>query len=154
MTSLPTTSAAAVTRNVSIPTLSKRAVKVLTAEDNVETLEEVLQDRDIASEEDEGDDRGKRNGSNTGVLPAEEVVEEGVIVGQRLASGCGLVGHLARVEQVVVLLRSLLALNSGLFGGGAVGNVLVSSTGVCRDCKLEPWVAHIRVVTARRSESA
>jgi hypothetical protein len=110
---------------------------LLTTEDDVESLEKVLEDGDIAGEEDEGEDRGKGDGGDTGVLPAEEVVEERVVVSQGLASGSGLVRHSLGVHQVGVLLRRLLALNSGLLGCGAVGEVLVSSAGIWNKGELE-----------------
>ena len=75
----------------------------------------------------------KKRRVSDGETYTEQAVEEGVVVGQRLASGSGLGGRLARVQQVVVLLRSLLALNSGLLGGRALREAVVGGAGVVDD---------------------
>lgn len=56
MTSLPTTSAAAVTKICQSLYHQIGQKSLLTTENDVESLEEVLEDRDITGEEDEGED--------------------------------------------------------------------------------------------------
>lgn len=44
---------------------------LLTAKNDVETLEDVFEDGNVAGEEDEGDDRGVRYGRDARVLPLD-----------------------------------------------------------------------------------
>lgn len=55
----------------------------------------------------------------TRVLPRQELGEEGVVVGQRLAGGSWAVGSLAGGSQVGELVRGLLVLLLDLVGDGA-----------------------------------
>lgn len=89
---------------------SGNAAGELTSEDEVESLEDVLEDGDVAGEEDEGDDRGVGNGGHTRVLPAQNVVEHGVVVGQGLAGSRRLIRHFARVQDVSELIGGLVLL--------------------------------------------
>lgn len=54
--------------------LSSREIR--TSENNVETLQNIFEDRDVAGEEDEGDGRSKGNGGDARVLPLEIVRNE------------------------------------------------------------------------------
>ena len=58
------------------------------AKHNVQTFEDVAGDWDVAGDEDGDDDERIGDGGGTWVLPAEQVVEEGVVVCQVLAGGC------------------------------------------------------------------
>lgn len=68
---------------------------------------------------------------------------------QGLTSGSGLIRHSLGVHQIRVLLRGLLALNSGLLGCGAVGKVLVSSVGIWKSGELELWFTEKREATVK-----
>lgn len=57
----------------------------------------------------------------TRVVPRQELGEEGVVVGQRLASNSGVGGRLARGGQVRELSGRLLVLLTGLVGDGTCG---------------------------------
>ena len=57
-----------------------RICTVLTTEDDVSALEDKAEDRDVASDKDEGNNASIRDTSCAGVLPAEDVVEQGVVV--------------------------------------------------------------------------
>ena len=56
-------------------------------EDHVGCFQNVAYQRDIASGDDEDQDTDVADGSGTRVLPAQQIVEEGVVVGQRLPVG-------------------------------------------------------------------
>ena len=96
----------------------------LTAEDGVSGLAEVLEDGNVAGEEDEGDDCGVDNASHPGVLPAEDVVEERVVVGQALAGGGLVRGHPAGIGDVGELGGRLIDLLLRLLRHGTIGNAL------------------------------
>lgn len=96
------------------------------AEDGERGLEDIALDRDVAGEENAGDNGGEGDGSRARVLPAEERVEQGVVVGQVLAGGSLPVGRLASSGQVGELVLGDISLSAGLVGDRAVGKVLHS----------------------------
>ena len=95
-------------------------------EDGEGCLQDIALDGDVAGEEDAGDDGGEGNGGGTRVLPAEERVEQGVVVGEVLASGSLAVGSLAGCGKIGELVLGGGGLSAGLVGDGAVGNGLDS----------------------------
>lgn len=95
-------------------------------EDGEGCLQDIALDGDVAGEKNARDDGDKGNGGGTRVLPAEERVEQGVVVGEVLASGSLAVGSLAGCGQVGELVLGGGGLSAGLVGDGAVGNGLDS----------------------------
>ena len=87
-------------------------------------LQDIALDGDVEGEENAGDDGGEGNGGGTGVLPAEERVEQGVVVGEVLAGGSLALGSLAGCGQVGELVLGGGGLSAGLVGDRAVGNGL------------------------------
>lgn len=87
-------------------------------------LEDIALDGDVAGEKNAGDNGGEGDGSRARVLPAEERVEQGMVVGQVLAGGSLPVGCLAGSGQVGELVLGDGGLSAGLVGDRAVGKVL------------------------------
>jgi len=93
-------------------------------EDGECCLQDIALDRDVAGEENAGDDGGEGNGGGTRVLPAEERVEQRVVVGQVLAGGSLVLGSLAGRGQVGELVLGGGGLSAGLVGDRTIGNGL------------------------------
>ena len=87
-------------------------------------LQDITLDGDEAEEKDAGDDGGEGNGGSARVLPAEERVEERVVVREVLISGSLGVGRLTGSSQVGELVLGGDSLSAGLVGDRAVGKVL------------------------------
>lgn len=94
------------------------------AENSERSLEEVTLDRNVAEEKDGGDNGGERNGGRARVLPAQKRVEEGVVVGELLASGSLAVGSLTGSCQVGELILGGGSLGASLVSHGTVGDGL------------------------------
>jgi hypothetical protein len=94
------------------------------AENSEDSLQDISVDGNEASKKDAGDSGGERDGSRTGVLPAEERVEEGVVVSQVLAGGSLAVRRLTSSGQVGELVLGVGSLKASLVGDRAIGNVL------------------------------
>lgn len=82
--------------------------------------EDVGNDRDVTSSEDGQDDGAIADSGGARVLPAEEVVEERVVVGEFLAGGSLGMGNSARVGEAGELILGLVGLGAGLIGYGTV----------------------------------
>lgn len=87
-------------------------------------LQDEALDRDEADDEDGRDDAGEGDGGGARVLPAEERVEQRVVVSQVLASGSLGVGCLAGSSQVGELVLGVGSLGACLVSDRAVGEVL------------------------------
>jgi hypothetical protein len=96
------------------------------AEHGEDSLQDVSVDGNEAGKKDASDSGGERDGSRTGVLPAEERVEEGVVVSQVLTGGSLAVRRLAGSGQVGELVLGVGSLEASLVGDRTVGNVLHS----------------------------
>lgn len=94
------------------------------AEDSENSLQNIALDWDEAGKEDARDNGGEGNGGGARVLPAEEGVEERVVVGQVLAGGSLGVRCLAGSGQVGELVLGGCGLSAGLVSDRAVGQVL------------------------------
>jgi hypothetical protein len=94
------------------------------AEHSEDSLQDIALEGNEAGKKDAGDSSGERDGSRTRVLPAEERVEEGVVVGQVLAGSSLAVGSLAGSSQVGELVLGVGSLKASLVGDRTVGNVL------------------------------
>lgn len=93
-------------------------------ENSEDSLQDIALDWDEAGKEDARYNGGEGNGGGARVLPAEEGVEEGVVVGQVLAGGSLAVRCLAGSSQVGELVLGGGGLSAGLVGDRAVGKVL------------------------------
>lgn len=93
-------------------------------QEHVQRLHGVARDGHITGGEDEDDNRGVADGSRARVLPREQVVEEGVVVGQVLAVGCLSLWCLARGGQVAELILRGGGLGACLVGERAIGDRL------------------------------
>lgn len=87
-------------------------------------LEQVALDRYVAEEKDGGDDGGEGDGGRARVLPAQERVEEGVVVSELLTCGSLAVRSLAGSGQVGELVLGGGGLGASLVGHGTVGDGL------------------------------
>lgn len=94
------------------------------AENNVRPLQSIASDGEIASGDDEKGDEGVRDGGGARVGPGEQLVEEGVVVGELLAAGGGAVGGGARGGQVGEFGLCGVGFCFGFFGYGAGGEGL------------------------------
>lgn len=92
------------------------------AKDHPGKLEAPSQQIQVSNRKDEGDGGGVGNSRGTRVVPRQELGEEGVVVGQRLAGGSWVVRNLARSGEVGELVRGFLVLLLDLVGDGAVGD--------------------------------
>jgi hypothetical protein len=95
-------------------------------ESGEDSLQDIALDRDEAGEEDASNNGGEGDGGRTRVLPAEERVEERVVVSQVLTGGSLDVGCLTGSSQVGELVLGGGGLSAGLVSDRAVGNVLHS----------------------------
>lgn len=93
-------------------------------ENGESSLKNVALERDIAGEQNAGDNSGEGDGSGSRVLPAEEGVEEGVVVGEVLSGSSLAVRCLAGGGQVGELVLGGGSLIASLVGNGAVGDRL------------------------------
>jgi hypothetical protein len=94
------------------------------AEHGEDSLQDIAVDGNEAGKKNAGDSGGERDSSRTRVLPAEERVEEGVVVSQVLAGGSLAVRRLAGSGQVGELVLGVGSLEASLVGDRTVGNVL------------------------------
>lgn len=114
---------------------------------HVQCLHGVARDGKIAGGEDQNDNAGVADSSGTRVLPREQIVEEGVVVGEVLAIGCLGLRCLTRGGQVAELVLGCRGLGARLISKRAVGDLLHRLRvlyvlhrllnrlrGVCEDC--------------------
>lgn len=93
-------------------------------------LQGIAENIQVANSKDDRNDGGIGNSGGTRVLPREELGKERVVVGEGLAGGSRLRGSPARGSEVAKLVGGLGRLGLYILSHGAVGELLVSSSGV------------------------
>lgn len=112
------------------------------AQGNVQHSEGISRDWDVACGEDKGDNHGIADGGCAWVLPAKEVVEEGVVVCEVLAGGGLCLWCLAGGCEVAELVLGGIGFVACLLSDGAVGEVLhrLRVSDVVHCCLCVCWV--------------